>query len=220
MPRFDLRQINLSQALSIHGLTRHHWLAIGGFIVLCLILQSAGLQDVLAYDRVDIAQGQWWRVVTWPYVYMSYSHLGFDTAGILLNMVLVGMVLRVREWGLLLLFSTLVMSAGLWLLSPEVQWCVGISGAACTILAVGAPMLWFKRPNERIVAVLIFLALIGKLAYEHGYGPMPGSVEESGGPVLVQCHLYGAVAGVIWLVLRRLWTRPDRQAVDAAKAEV
>jgi len=44
---------------------------------------------------------------------------------------------------------------------------------------------------------LLLVFIIGKLAWEQRYGPLPGSASLAGGSVLVDAHLYGAIAGVI-----------------------
>jgi hypothetical protein len=48
------------------------------------------------------------------------------------------------------------------------------------------PEFWF---------LLAFLA--GKIVYEQVLGPIPGSVETSGGNVVVAAHLYGASSGAL-----------------------
>lgn len=180
-------------------------MAIAAFVALLFALQWTGVSDWLEYNRAAIASGEWWRLASWPLVHMNVSHLTYDVAGFVLCMALVGRWLCVREWLALLLFATLVMSACLWLFAPGIHWVVGISGLICTVLVVGATELWIQQPAERLLAALLLLFLVTKLAYEHFYGPLPGSVRESGGPVVVQVHLYGAIAGVIWLMGRRGW---------------
>jgi len=39
--------------------------------------------------------------------------------------------------------------------------------------------------------------LLAKLAYEQLYGALPGSAATAGGPVIVDAHLYGSIAGII-----------------------
>jgi uncharacterized membrane protein len=46
-------------------------------------------------------------------------------------------------------------------------------------------------------AVVLLGVLAGKLAYEQFFGSLPGTSEMSGGPVVVNSHLYGAIGGVV-----------------------
>ena len=46
-------------------------------------------------------------------------------------------------------------------------------------------------------SVVICALVIGKLIYEQLFGPLPGSESTSGGSVVVNAHLYGAIGGAI-----------------------
>ena len=48
-----------------------------------------------------------------------------------------------------------------------------------------------------IESIVILVLVFGKVAYEQMAGPMPGSEFTSGGPVVVNAHLYGAIAGLV-----------------------
>ena len=50
------------------------------------------------------------------------------------------------------------------------------------------------------------MIVAGKLAWEQFAGPLPGSESGSGGPVIVDAHLYGAVGGLLAAVLIRVRT--------------
>jgi len=53
------------------------------------------------------------------------------------------------------------------------------------------------------------LLLLGlKLAWEQLAGPLPGSEALSGGPVVVDAHLYGTSAGLLGVWLLELRRRP------------
>ena len=45
--------------------------------------------------------------------------------------------------------------------------------------------------------------LVGKLFWEFMNGPLPGSEEMTGGRVVVDAHLYGAMAGFVSVLLTR-----------------
>ena len=49
-------------------------------------------------------------------------------------------------------------------------------------------------PQERVV----------KIGWEQWHGPVPGSETTSGGPVVVDAHLYGAVGGAMAALLMRI----------------
>ncbi|HEV2322134.1 MAG TPA: hypothetical protein VGT42_07200, partial [Gammaproteobacteria bacterium] len=71
---------------------------------------------------------------------------------------------------------------------------VGISGALDTLWAAGA--LALIRRRDRFGWVLAVFLLL-KLGYEQLFGALPFSTATSGGPVIVDAHLYGAFAGAL-----------------------
>jgi hypothetical protein len=100
---------------------------------------------------------------------------------------------------LILGLSVVGVDAGLWLLSSTTQWYVGSSGLLHGVLAAGAVAHLRSRQPDGWVLVLF---LGGKLVYEQSAGALPLT---AGGAVIVDAHLYGAVAGALAaLLLRRL----------------
>ena len=55
---------------------------------------------------------------------------------------------------------------------------------------------------------LILLAVMAKLVFEQLQGGTRSSELLIGGPVAVDAHLWGAVAGFVWVLLLRLFTGP------------
>ena len=53
-------------------------------------------------------------------------------------------------------------------------------------------------------AAVVAVAVAAKIAWEQFSGPLPGSVESSGGAVIVDAHMYGAVAGLLAGILMRI----------------
>ena len=45
--------------------------------------------------------------------------------------------------------------------------------------------------------VVLWAAVVAKLAYEQLVGPLPGSEAAAGGAVVVNAHLYGAIGGAL-----------------------
>jgi rhomboid family GlyGly-CTERM serine protease len=111
-----------------------------------------------------------------------------------LTLALLHGVLTAADWVGAVLLSGLAIDAGLYWWSPEVAWYVGLSGILHGILAVGALQFAFGR--SWLGAALI-CGIVGKLAWEQRFGATPMSASLSGGPVVVDAHLYGALGGAI-----------------------
>lgn len=54
-------------------------------------------------------------------------------------------------------------------------------------------------------AKLLLLIIIAKLTWEQIAGPLPGSEATAGGNVIVDAHLYGAVAGYLIYRIFKRW---------------
>jgi rhomboid family GlyGly-CTERM serine protease len=173
----------------------------------CLVLfmiQSGGstAQLALRYDRDGLAAGQWWRLLSAHVIHLGYEHALLDMAGLALMWALFARDYTARGWLLIIGLSVLGIDAGLWLLSSTTQWYVGSSGVLHGALAAGAVAHLRRREPD---GWLLALFLVGKLIYEQARGALPLT---SGGAVIVDAHLYGAVSGSLAALLLRAFAKP------------
>jgi rhomboid family GlyGly-CTERM serine protease len=174
--------------------------AIIGISVLILFGGDFG-REVLRYDRVWIGQGETWRLLSGHFAHLGWSHLALNSAGLLLVWFLIGDSYTIRDWLIIMAVSLASIDIGFWLLNPELYWYVGMSGLLNGLLAAGlAPRL--RRINAE-TAVLTLL-LVAKICWEQFGGALPGSESTSGGPVVVDAHLYGAFGGVLGALILRI----------------
>lgn len=169
-----------------------------------LVVQSGGTtaQLALRYDRGGLAAGQWWRLLSAHVIHLGFEHALLDVAGLALMWALFARDYAWRGWVLILALSAVGVDAGLWLLSSTTQWYVGSSGVLHGVLAAGAAAhLRSRQPDGWVLA----LFLVGKLAYEQSAGALPLT---AGGAVIVDAHLYGAVAGALAALLLRWCAKP------------
>ena len=172
--------------------------------VVLLIIQSGdgAAQLGLRYDRHALAAGQWWRLLTGHLIHLGFEHALLDEAGLALMWALFARDYSARAWLLIIGLSVIGIDAGLWLLSSTTQWYVGSSGVLHGVLAAGTcAHLRRREPDGWILA----LFLVGKLIYEQAHGALPLT---AGGAVIVDAHLYGAVAGSLAVLLLRVFAKP------------
>lgn len=181
---------------------RHAWLAAGLIAVLSAALQFAGLDAVCAWDREALANGEAWRLVTGHLVHLGWSHLLLNLAGLALIVWIVGRAWDMQGWLVVSLVTIGVIGVGFWALNPELEWYVGLSGLLHGLLAAGLVVGVVRRETESLVLAVL---VAGKLAWEQLAGPLPGSEGASGGAVIVDAHLYGAVGGM--LAALAMWRR-------------
>lgn len=168
-------------------------------LVVCaiaLLIQLGGTEasEWLRYDRNAIFSGELWRLITGHLVHLGWSHLLMNAIGLILIWLLFGHLIKPRHWLWVCLVSTIGISTGMLLFNPELNWYVGLSGLLHGMFVAGA--VANIKAGFR-AELLLLLLLTGKLTWEQVIGPLPGSAEFSGGNVIVDAHLYGAISGLI-----------------------
>ena len=190
-------------------LLQRHWPALL-LASTSLVLQTFDLVDALRYQR-ELLPTQPWRLLSGNLVHLGWSHLWLNLAGLALIQALFGAHLRLRDWWLTLVAASAAVGAGLAFWHPQLDWYVGLSGSLHGLFAAGL-LLDLRRPGWS--GALLALGLVVKLGWEQLHGALPGSESAAGGTVLVDAHLYGAVAGVAcgalwwWLAARRSQPEP------------
>jgi len=170
-----------------------YWLA-AGIVILCVVLQYSGLENTLRFLREAIADGQWWLLLTGNFVHLGSGHLWMNMAGLVLVAALVWQHFGAVEWAIIVVVSSLAVGAGLYLFDPEIFAYVGFSGTLHGLIIAGA--IADLRSYPKSAAILLIL-VVAKLGWEQIAGPLPGSESVAGGSVVVNSHLYGAVAGAV-----------------------
>ena len=155
----------------------------------------------LRFDRIWLVQGESWRLVTGHLTHLGGAHLALNAAGLLLVWFLVGERFDAAGWWIVIGSTITVINICFWVLDPGLVWYVGLSGLLHGLLSAG--IVTKLRPPDGETLLLAAL-LSGKLAWEQFSGPLPGSEVTSGGPVVVNAHLYGALGGVIGALLTRV----------------
>ncbi|MFT4191141.1 MAG: rhombosortase [Comamonas sp.] len=151
----------------------------------------------LRYDRAALADGQWWRAFTAHAVHLGWAHAALNMAGIALCAVLApALFARPARLAALLAAEALGISAGLWLLSPQVGNYAGFSGVLYGLFVAG---LWPQRRDPGMAAAL--LVVVGWMAWQWLGGPLDTEVRMIGGHIVAIAHIYGAVIGALWLAL-------------------
>ena len=184
---------------------RHLWPVLV-IVIPCVLLALGGepVRLLLRYDRAAILQGELWRLVSGNFVHLGWGHVLEDLAGYVLLWLLVEDVLPGWRCPVLVLGGGLMVGLGFFFGNPGLQWYVGLSGALNTVWAAGALALMGRRDS---IGGLLGIFLGAKLFYEQRWGPLPFAALTTGGPVVVDAHLYGALAGILWGLLALAWRR-------------
>lgn len=203
------------------------WQVWGAPLALMLLIGLLGIGgepwiDALRYDRVAIAAGEWWRLITGNFMHLPGNtiewqglrfhgpfHLFLNELGVLVLVLLCPERLPALVWLRRLLLLGLGMSLGLYFFAPQLRWYVGLSGVMHGLFLLG---LLPQALKKDIVALGCLLYLLGKLGYEL-YAGAPVSDEAAiGGKVALDSHLWGAISGFVYGLLFRAYRQPERWA--------
>jgi len=156
-----------------------------------LLLQAAGGLPAWRLER-GLMQAEPWRLLSAHLVHTGWPHLGMNLAGATMVWFLLGPAYTAGQWTMLMLACTAAVDAGLLWHSPGIEWYAGFSGVLHGLLAAGAIASLERAPA---LARLLLAALVLKLILEQQGGGLAGVSQFIGAPVVIEAHLYGAVAG-------------------------
>jgi rhomboid family GlyGly-CTERM serine protease len=157
-------------------------------------LDGAGARAHLRYDRVGLAEGELWRLITGHFTHLGWMHLLLNAAGLIVVWLLVGSGYSLMNWAVVIGTSLAVIDLCFWFLDPGLDWYVGMSGLLHALLVAGLVSRFRVAKGESLALGAVIAA---KIAWEQFAGPLPGSELSAGGPVVVDAHLYGAMAGLL-----------------------
>jgi len=169
-------------------------LALIAVAALLLLPEIGGdaVRIALRYERMAIAGGEWWRLITAHFVHIDLEHTLLNVMGVVLMWAIFARDLSPRQWLIVTTVVLLTIDAGLWFRDKGVDWYVGASGALHGFMAAGT-CVHVRRGDLDGWILVVFIVL--KLGYEQLHGVLPFA--ESGMPVVLNAHLYGAIGGVI-----------------------
>ncbi len=176
------------------------WLVAGLALASGLIQAVPGLRSVLLYDRLEIAQGQLWRLWTGHLVHFGWPHLVVD-AGLLL---IVGWFAERKHpaftyWALALM--PLFISGCLYWLDPEMVRYGGLSAVNLGLLLYVAAQGWQRDWTDWFWPAVI-AAYVGELAFEYyrgGHGGGAIRFDDASVRVATSAHVASAVYALLAL---------------------
>tara|TARA_R100000306_G_scaffold57946_1_gene56245 strand:+ start:8190 stop:8849 length:660 start_codon:yes stop_codon:yes gene_type:complete len=193
-----------------------HWLTfaiivLGSFQLAEELMSGSGLGSVFRYERDLILRGEYYRLITAHFVHLNWTHFAMNALGVAACCLLLDGTPKGLSF--VLISGVTVISAGLLLLYPQVQWYVGYSGVlygqVFYALLVGILQEIRRARLQRDPAGLLRLLLLVLGAVYLLYlviaanWPIPGSLQGSdlsegliGAPVLHEAHLLGTLAGL------------------------
>ena len=162
--------------------------------------------EAWVFDRLAIADGEWWRLVTGHWVHSDGSHAGWDIAMLLLFGVLFEPRLAWRL-PLVLLVATLAVDAWLWWGVPDLRWYCGLSGILNGLLIVGL-LEWWRKTHHPLMLLTAGAAAM-KIAIEIHAGQ--ALLTQTAWPSVPTAHAAGFLCG---LVIHLLLSQHDGRVLN------
>ena len=169
------------------------------FAVLLLALQAGGepVRMALRFERIAIADGEFWRLLTGHVVHLGWTHLALNLAGLALCAAMSPFLFRPR-----LVWMTALLAINISMLmlvfSPQVSDYVGFSGVLYGLFVCG---LWPQRRDPAMAAAL--LLVVGWMVWQWLGAPMAAEERLIGGTIVSIAHVHGSWLGLLLAVLLR-----------------
>jgi rhomboid family GlyGly-CTERM serine protease len=167
--------------------------------------RAEAAEPALAWSRLALDAGAWWRLLSGSWVHLSWMHLALNLGGAGLVIAIFARWIKPLHQLLVLLLLGVFTGVMLWWLFPGVSWMVGLSGPLHGLFAWNAMMLtslhdpdphapWWSGPRFGYV---LLVGILAKVVFETLQGSLTASLPWLGGPVLIEAHQAGLLAGLV-----------------------
>lgn len=170
------------------------------------------LINSLVYKRELIAQWEIWRIFSSHFFHTNLNHLLLNLGGLLLLWSLHGQYYTIKNYFLFFISSSIIVSYGLYLFSPELSQYVGLSGVLHGVF------IWGGLTDIRHKIMSGYLLVIGillKVIHEQVYGAGQDIAELINANVAIDAHLWGVVSGILFFILSSLLSIKTRKNKNA-----
>lgn len=170
---------------------------LGGFI-----------RDDLVYLAEPVARGEWWRLMTYPFVHLSWYHLALDAGAFFLLYDGLRVLSIPRKMLILLVCSALSLLFGIWLGDAQRLGLAGLSGIDHGLMAFAA-LEMIVADGRRKAGLLALILVAAKSVYELAAGGVLFEALHMGlcGTPVAACHAGGALGGILAFALLRAWRK-------------
>lgn len=163
-------------------------------ISVVLALTEPMSSSLFAYDREQLNNFQWWRLLTGHFLHTNTTHLLLNTAGMTLLWALHGHYYKIPRYVIQFLVLCLGTALGLYFFAAQMQWYVGLSGVLHGLFVVGA---YFDIRQKFKTGWIMLLGVWVKVIHEQIYGASADVAKLIDANVAVDAHLFGTVTGCI-----------------------
>ncbi|QSX35140.1 rhombosortase [Shewanella avicenniae] len=180
------------------------WFGVLAISALCGLLQLLGLTDLLAYQRSEIGNGEYWRLLTGNLLHTNLWHLLMNLSGMWVVVFIHRMHYSASGFIGLMLSLLVVEGIGLYFAVPSLWGYVGLSGVLHGLFSFGS-LCDIKCGLQS--GYLLLLGVSVKVGWEQYAGANSEVTNLINAPVAIDAHLIGLLSGVILFGLYWLGSR-------------
>jgi rhomboid family GlyGly-CTERM serine protease len=187
------------------------WRFVAMMIPFMTLLQVIGPEH-FRYQLDLVEQGQIWRLVSAHFVHVGWMHLLLNGLGLAICVSLSNPGWSPSRWLLCCVILAVGISLLLSVFNPELSDYAGLSGVLFGLYLLTALSLYSR---DRLIAILVIVAIVGKVIMEQFNFYDFNSGELIGARVIVDTHLYGLLMAI---AIALVWARytmnhsPNRQS--------
>jgi rhomboid family GlyGly-CTERM serine protease len=214
--------MNRSSSLTVNAAGR-----VRGASLLLVALAAAvsllpGAAAWLQYDRIALADGALWRVVTSHFVHWSAEHLFWDA----LALGVLGWICERENVGRFLACvaaSAVLIPLALWIAEPQIAVYRGLSGIDSALFAMLAARITSEAISDKnwprlALAGLVSTALAAKVGFELlTRGTLFVDCAAAGMTPVPLAHVIGGLVGLVCGLLPSSPVRPNRVRLDSCE---
>lgn len=164
----------------------------------------------LALERNQVFSGEYWRLLTGNFVHFGWAHTLMNLAAFLLCSVAMLDKLSIAKYCGLLVWCCLMVGGGIFHLNHEYGTYAGLSGAIHGLMVAG---LLISKQHPLWIRVIALGLLVAKLVQEQSPGYTATDLQTLiPAPVAVDAHLYGAIAGLVFVLIDFFYSHLKRKA--------
>ncbi|MFN0317964.1 MAG: rhombosortase [Burkholderiales bacterium] len=191
-------------------LGRVPWWTLGLVAAAILVWIVPGAANLFVYDRVAIAEGQWWRLLAGHLVHFSGAHL-LNNLAVLAPAAWLAETRSRTDAGLLVVMGALAIGVVLWISEPHLMYFAGASGIAIALLVYGALRGMHEPGPWRLVCALVLAVTGAKLVAEYFFDWTPAHWQATADFIPVwQSHIAGLCMGLavyLWRIFFKTFGR-------------
>lgn len=179
------------------------------FVSIILASTEPLSSEWLAYDKQQIVQWQWWRLITGHLLHTNSMHLLMNVTGLILLWALHGHYYPRFQYLIVFVLLCLGTSGAIYLFAPQMQWYVGLSGVLHGLFAIGA---YFDIQNKLKTGWLMIIGLWLKVLHEQIYGASENISQMISANVAIDAHLFGTLSGTL-IIIYCFFSNIQRKAI-------